>query len=306
MRTAFISTLFDIAKRDKNVYLLTGDLGFGALQCFWDELPDQIINIGIAEQSMTAVAAGMGLEGKTIFTYSIGNFNAMRVLEFVRNDCAYHNLNVNIVSTGGGLVYGPLGMSHHATEDIAIMRALPNVAVIAPNDPIEMAEATKAAYKKQGVCYLRIGRGSQPIHENLDDFEIGKAFKIKDGAEVAIFFTGAIYDEVNKAVEILKMTNICPALYSFPTVKPIDTETVFECAQVFNSIITVEEHNISGGFGSAVAEVIAQNRCKARLTMVGLQDVYPSIVGSQDYLRSYYHIDAQAIVEKVKQCVSGQ
>lgn len=302
MRTAFISTLFDIAKRDKNVYLLTGDLGFGALQCFWDELPEQIINIGIAEQSMTAIAAGMGLEGKTVFTYSIGNFNAMRVLEFIRNDCAYHNLNVNIVSTGGGLVYGALGMSHHATEDIAVIRALPNVAVIAPNDPIEMKAATKAAYEKKGVCYLRIGRGSQPIHESIDHFEIGKAFKIKDGADIAIFFTGGMYDEVNKTDEILRQDGVFPALYSFPTVKPIDKNTVLKCAQAFDRIVTVEEHNICGGFGSAVAEVIAQNRCRARLTMIGLQDVYPSIVGSQDYLRRYYNIDASSIAEKVKEC----
>ena len=159
MRDTFVKTLLEIAKKDKNVYIVTGDLGFGVLRPFWEELPDQIINAGIAEQNMTTVAAGMALEGKTVFTYSIGNFPTIRCLEQIRNDCAYHHANVKIVCVGGGFVYGSLGMSHHATEDIALLRALPDVTVVCPGDLVEAEEATKAIANYPGTCYLRLGRG---------------------------------------------------------------------------------------------------------------------------------------------------
>ena len=167
MRDTFVRTLIEIAKKDKNVHLITGDLGFGVLKPYWEQLPDQFTNAGISEQNMTSVAAGMALEGKIVFTYSIGNFPTLRCLEQIRNDCAYHNANVKIVCVGGGFVYGSLGMSHHATEDLAIMRALPNIAVMAPGDLMEAQAATKAIYNHNGTCYLRLGRGGEKqIHEN--------------------------------------------------------------------------------------------------------------------------------------------
>ena len=152
----------DIAEKDKNVVLITGDLGFGVLKPFWEKFPDQFINAGIAEQDMTGFAAGMALCGKTVFTYSIGNFPTLRCIEQIRNDCAYHNANVKIVCVGGGFTYGPLGMSHHATEDIAVMRAMPDVTVFAPGDAAEAAACTKAMYETPGTCYLRLGRGGEP------------------------------------------------------------------------------------------------------------------------------------------------
>ena len=166
MRDTFVRTLIDIAKADKNVHLVTGDLGFGVLRPFWEQLPDQFTNAGIAEQNMTSFAAGMALEGKTVFTYSIGNFPTLRAIEQIRNDCAYHNANVKIVCVGGGFVYGSLGMSNHATEDLAIMRALPDVVVVAPGDLVEAKCATRAIYQHQGTCYLRLGRGGEKrIHD---------------------------------------------------------------------------------------------------------------------------------------------
>ena len=157
------------------------------------KFPDRFFNVGIAEQNMTPVAAGMALTGKTVFTYSIGNFPTLRCLEQIRNDCAYHNANVKVVCVGGGFVYGSLGMSHHATEDISILRSLPNVVVLAPGDLLEAEEATKAMAKYNGTCYLRLGRGGEKrIHEKIDYFTIGKAIKVKDGKRVAIFSTGAI------------------------------------------------------------------------------------------------------------------
>ena len=303
MRNAFVKTLLEIAKNDKNVYIITGDLGFGVLKPFWDELPNQIINAGVAEQNMTSIAAGLAMQGKTVYTYSIGNFPTLRCIEQIRNDCAYHNANVKIVCVGGGFVYGSLGMSHHATEDIAMMRALPDVTVLAPGDLVEAEYATRAIYEHQGTCYLRLGRGGERrIHEKLDGFTIGKAIEIQKGEKVAVFSTGAIFDEVNEACEELKKQDIVPTVYTFPTVKPIDREVILECAKTHKSIITVEEHNLSGGFGSAVAEVLAEcDEAKAKLIRIALDDRYSSIVGSQKYLRKQYCIDAKTIFEKVKE-----
>ena len=303
MRDTFVRTLLEIAKKDKNVYIITGDLGFGVLKPFWTELPDQIINAGIAEQNMTSIAAGLAMQGKTVYTYSIGNFPTLRCIEQIRNDCAYHNANVKVVCVGGGFVYGSLGMSHHATEDIAMMRSLPDVTVLAPGDLVEAECATKAIYETPGTCYLRLGRGGEKrIHEKLDGFTIGKAIEIQKGEKVAVFSTGAIFDEVNEACEELKAQGIIPTVYTFPTVKPIDKEAILECAKTHKAIITVEEHNLSGGFGSAVAEVLAEaDGVKAKLVRVALDDRYSCIVGSQKYLRKQYSIDAKAIIEKIKE-----
>lgn len=301
MRDTFVRTLIDIAQNDKNVYLITGDLGFGVLKPFWELLPEQFINAGIAEQNMTGIAAGMALEGKTIFTYSIGNFPTLRCIEQIRNDCAYHNANVKIVCIGGGFVYGSLGMSHHATEDLAIMRALPDVVVMAPGDSIEAENATKAIYKHQGTCYLRLGRGGERrIHENINDFSIGKAIKVKDGEDIAIFSTGGISDEAIDAYKKLELCGIKPALYTFPTVKPIDRNVIIDCSQKYELLVTVEEHNIVGGFGSAVSEVLAENYFrKCKLVRIGINDTYSSVVGSQSFLRENYNMAAQNIVERV-------
>lgn len=301
MRDAFVKTLLEIAKNDRNVYLITGDLGFGVLKPFWEQLPNQFINAGIAEQNMTTLAAGMALEGKTVFTYSIGNFPTLRCLEQIRNDCAYHNANVKVVCVGGGFAYGSLGMSHHATEDLAIMRALPDVTVLAPGDLVEAENATRAIYTHDGTCYLRLGRGGEKrIHERIDDFKIGKAIKIKDGIEIVIFTTGAIFDEAVAAVEMLKEQGYNPALYTFPTVKPIDKEVIENCAETFRLIVTVEEHNIIGGLGSAVSEVIAEiSEARARTLKIGLNDKYSSVVGSQKYLRDVYGMSAEKIVDRV-------
>lgn len=303
MRDTFVKTLLEIAKKDKNVYIVTGDLGFGVLKPFWTELPGQIINAGIAEQNMTSIAAGLAMQGKIVYTYSIGNFPTLRCIEQIRNDCAYHNANVKVVCVGGGFVYGSLGMSHHATEDIAMMRALPEVTVLAPGDLVEAECATKAIYETKGTCYLRLGRGGEKrIHEKLDGFSIGRAVEIQKGEKVAIFSTGAIFDEVKEACDELKKEGKNPTVYTFPTVKPIDREVILDCAKIHKAIITVEEHNLSGGFGSAVAEVLAEiDGEKAKLNRVALDDRYSSIVGSQKYLRKQYHIDAKSIIEKVNE-----
>lgn len=300
MRDSFIRSLLELAKEDRSIELITGDLGFGVLKPFWEAVPDQFINVGIAEQNMTSIAAGMALEGKTVFTYSIGNFPTLRCLEQIRNDCAYHGANVKIVCIGGGYVYGSLGMSHHATEDLAVMRSLPNVAVFAPADKVEAAEVARAVAKHPGTCYIRLGRGGEAvIRESIDNFRIGKAIPVCTGSRVAIFSTGDIYGEVAAAREILERSGITPTIYTFPTVKPLDEETIQRCAASHELIVTCEEHNLSGGFGSAVAEVLAQTASSARLLRLGIPDTYCATVGDQSHLRRQYGLKGDQIAHRI-------
>lgn len=305
MRDTFVRTIIELAKKNKNIELVTGDLGFGVLKPFWEQCPDQFTNAGIAEQNMTSVAAGMALSGKTVFTYSIGNFPTLRCLEQIRNDCAYHEANVKVVCVGGGFVYGSLGMSHHATEDLAIMRALPGVVVMAPGDLAEATEAVKAITEYPGTCYLRLGRGGEKrIHDKIENFQIGKAIKVRDGEKVAIFSTGAIFEEVQKAHDMLREKGMNPVVYTFPTVKPIDKEVITRCARECELVVTCEEHNMVGGFGSAVAEVMAEMTSKqARLLRIGLEDAYCTKVGSQAYLREECGISARWIAQKIENAI---
>lgn len=305
MRDTFVRTLVELAKEDKNIELLTGDLGFGVLKPFWETVPDQFTDAGIAEQNMTTVAAGMALEGKTVFTYSIGNFPTLRCLEQIRNDCTYHKANVKIVCVGGGLVYGSLGMSHHATEDLAVMRALPDMVVMAPGDPAEAEAATRAIAAYPGTCYLRLGRGGERrIHESIMDYQIGRALQIRDSRQegrknITVFSSGAILDEVCDACSFLEQKDVGILQYSFPTVKPIDREAIIKCAKDTDAVFTVEEHNITGGFGSAVAEVMAEVACGTPLYRIGLNDEYCTKVGSQQYLRNEYGLSAEKIAEYI-------
>lgn len=304
MRDTFVRTLIDEAKKNQNIELVTGDLGFGVLKPYYEQLPNQFTNAGIAEQNMTGIASGMALCGKTVFTYSIGNFPTLRCIEQIRNDCAYPGANVKIVCVGGGFVYGALGMSHQATEDIAVMRAMPNVTVVCPGDRAEAQEATKAISSTQGTVYMRLGRGGEKrIHDKIEHFEIGKAIKIKSAKDcdkkIALFSTGAILDEASDAVETLEKKNIGVEQYSFHTVKPIDKDVILSCADRFDMIVTVEEHNVVGGFGSAVSEVITDYGKAVRVVKIGLNDEYCSKVGNQAYLRDQYGMSARGIVKTV-------
>ncbi len=304
MRDTFVRTLIELAKNDPKIELITGDLGFGVLKPYFEQVPNQFTNAGIAEQNMTGVAAGMALEGKTVFTYSIGNFPTLRCLEQIRNDCAYHNANVKIVCVGGGFVYGSLGMSHQATEDIAIMRALPDVAVFAPGDLAEAEEVTKAIADYPGTCYLRLGRGGEKrIHKSIENFQIGKAIKVNEGKDVAIFTTGAIFEEIEVALEVLNANGVNPTVYTFPTVKPLDVDTIKNCAENHSLIVTCEEHNVVGGFGGAVAEVMAENPAKAKLMRIGMDDQYCTRVGNQKYLRNEYGMSGKTIAERILEMI---
>lgn len=303
MRDAVIKAIETLAGNDKNIILISGDLGFGVLDHFRKEMPEQYFNAGICEQSMTSMAAGMALEGKKVYIYSIGNFPTLRCIEQIRNDICYHNANVTIIAVGGGFAYGSLGMSHHATEDIAIMRSLPNMRVFAPADA---AEANLIAYqtaKLNTPCYIRLNKGGEPdIHssyETVKNYELGQAIPLRKGKDICLLSTGAITIEAMKAAQLLTANKVDAAVYSFPSIKPIDIETLDICAETYKYIFTIEEHNNIGGFGSAVSEVISGRHTRPKIVRIGLPDIYSSIVGSQTYLRHAYHMDGQAIAQKI-------
>ena len=302
MRDTFVRVLADEMAQDPNIVLMIGDLGFGVMKPIWDRFPDRIINAGIAEQSMVSMAAGLAATGKTVLVYSIGNFPTLRPLEQIRNDCAYHNASVKIVCVGGGFVYGSLGMSHHATEDLAVMRALPDVRCFAPGDQVETGAVTREIIHTPGTCYLRLGRGNEPvIHTgNLVDWKAPSPLTLKAGKDIALLSTGGILTQTMAAAERLAGINIWAEVVSFPCIKPMDTEAVKKLLKRFRHVVTVEEHNIAGGFGSAICEIAAETGTGCRVHRIGLQDSYSTVVGNQQYLREVYGMDEKSIAEKAE------
>ncbi len=287
MRTAFIETLFELAQKDERITLIVGDLGFGVVTRFMEKLPKQFVNAGVAEQNMTGLATGMALSGKIVFTYSIANFPVLRCLEQIRNDVCYHNANVKIVAVGGGMAYGSLGMTHHATEDLAIMRVLPNMTVVAPNDPIEVRHAVREIVAHNGPCYLRLGRTGEPIlHTSEPAFLLGKAITIRYGKDITLIATGGQLFETMKAANMLAGQGIQARVLSMHTVKPLDAEAILAAASETSAIFTIEEHSVIGGLGGAVAEVLMEAEVRPRsFRRIGLKDTFSSIVGDQEYLR---------------------
>ena len=300
MRDAFVRALMREAARDPRLTLITGDLGFGVLKPFWETYPDQFVNAGIAEQSMTGLAAGLARTGRTVLTYSIGNFPTLRCIEQIRNDCAYHDADVKIVCVGGGLVYGSLGMSHHATEDMAILRALPGVTVFTPGDPAEVEAVVPEMLRTPGTCYLRLSRGGEPtLHDGpVEGWRVPRALTLRRGADVALLSAGGILTQTMSAADMLAGKGVSAEVVSFPCIKPIDAERILDLAGRFRHLVAVEEHSVVGGFGSAVAEVLAEGGCACRLHRIGMPDRYSSIVGTQQYLRGVYGMDDRAICER--------
>lgn len=300
MRDQFVERLSRMAERDPRIMLITGDLGFGVLDDFRHKFPKQFINAGVAEQSMTGIATGLALEGYTVYTYSIANFVFMRCLEQIRNDAAYHDCNVNVVCVGGGFSYGALGISHHATEDLAIMRSLPGVTVVSPCDKWEASEATEAISQQSGVCYLRLDKSSANLDHHDEPFQLGSARKIREGADATLIATGGILEEVLKAADQLRQTGIFCRILGMHTIKPVDKEALTAAARETGGIVTIEEHTVDGGLGSAVAETLLENGASPGFFhRVGLREGFSSVVGSQCFLRTRYKMDASAIVAVV-------
>jgi transketolase len=302
MRAAFIRALLDLAERDDRIYLVVGDLGYSIIEPFVARFPARFLNVGVAEQNMTGIAAGMALCGKVVFTYSIANFPTLRCVEQIRNDVCYHNADVKIVSVGGGLGYGALGITHHATEDIAVMRALPHTVVVAPGDPIEAELATRAVVEQPGPCYLRLGKSGEPrIHQPGVDFSLGKAITVREGDDLCLIATGSMLSSAVKVAELLSRDGIQTRVLSMHTIKPLDTEAVLGAARETSAIVTLEEHSVTGGLGSAVAETLAEfNGVRVAFKRLGLPPMFTSQVGSHDYLKAVYALSVEEILKSLE------
>lgn len=302
MRTAFFHSLLDMAAKDQRIQLVTGDLGFGAVESFAERFPDQFLNVGVAEQNLIGISAGLALSGKIVFAYSISNFPTLRCLEQIRNDVCYHNANVKIVTAGGGFSYGVLGMSHHVTEDLAVMRALPNMTVVAPGDPVETAAAACAMAHETGPAYLRLGRNGEPaIHKDGNSFQWGKAILVCPGMDLTLISTGTLLELALQTAEALGDYGLQARVLSMPFIKPLDQEAVLTAARETRALITLEEHSILGGLGGAVAEVLAESsEEKILFKRIGLPSVFSSHIGSQPYLRAAYGLSKESILESIK------
>ena len=305
MRSAFVKELETHISSNKKLMLLTADLGFGVFDEIEKNYPEQYCNVGIAEQSMMGMAAGLSLEGYSVVAYSIANFATLRCLEQIRNDIAYHNLDVTIVASGGGFGYGQLGMSHHATEDLSIMRALPGTKVIAPGSEWEMREVTRKILTSGGLTYLRLDKSRYNESPNEELF-IGRMRRVFSGCDLSIIATGGILSEAILARDALRDHSINAQVISCHSLKPIDVETVLDAALNTGGIVTLEEHNKIGGLGSAISEVcMDHNIIPKKFLRIGLDDSYSEIVGDQIYLRKHYGLDSETVVEKIYNLLKG-
>jgi len=302
MRSAFFQSLQKLAEQDSRVHFLTGDLGFKVADDFISACPKQFLNMGVAEQNMMGVAAGMALSGKVVFAYSIANFPTIRCLEQVRNDICYHQANVKIVAVGCGFAYGSLGMTHHGIEDLAILRPLAGLTIVAPGDPIEAVQLTKAIGQIEGPCYLRLGRDGEPtVHEPNQLIELGKATKIREGSDITLISTGSILPTVARVADLLINEGIQTRVLSMHTLKPLDKEAIASAAQETEGIVTIEEHRLVGGLGGAVAECVAEMDEKVAFKRIGIPSVYSPYVGDQDFQRMKFGLSEEGIFKSVKE-----
>lgn len=299
MRDVFASELEDLAAIDDRVTLLTADLGFGVFERFIDKFPNQYLNVGVAEQNMLAVACGLALEGRVVFAYSIGNFPTLRCLEQIRNDAAYHEANVNIVSVGGGFSYGPLGMSHHATEDLAIMRAIPRVQVFSPGTLSDVAHSVHAMAQAHGTAYLRLDKSHAEERAVSEPFRDGQWRVMERGGDATIVACGGVLQEALVASARLAESGLKIQVVNATQLSPLDHQEVMRCLGDVHLVVTLEEHVVRGGLGGAVAEAMATSGHPARLVRVGVGDEFVSEVGSQAFLRQQIGLDAESVCARV-------
>ena len=298
MRTAFIATLLSEAKKNPNIFLVTGDLGFGVLEHFQNELPKQFINSGVNEQTMMGMAAGMASTGKRVFVYSIANFSTLRCLEQIRNDVCLMNNPVVVVSVGAGYAYGPQGYTHHALEDIAVMRAMPNLEIVIPSDPFETNQLTAYLANSNSPSYLRIGKGNEKsINIYKPKLEFGKINEIIKGESGTILFVGSIGTVALEAAALLNEKGIKTAVASVPFISNLDHDYLKK-ASLKGPIITVEEHSPRGGFGSCLLEYLNKEKIQSKVKIMAASQFNLSQIGSQDFLRESNGLSAQSVVEE--------
>lgn len=295
MRTNFINQLIEEARHNDKIFLLVGDLGYHVIEPFAEEFPDRFLNVGIAEQNMAGIAAGLAMTGYNVYFYSIGNFPTIRCLEQIRNDIAYHQASVKVVSVGAGYAYGSLGATHQATEEIGALRVLPNMVVATPGDPLEARAITKISASYDGPMYIRLGKAGEKIVHTEDhiNLKIGDICSVitREGKQTAVLACGNILDA---ALRQINDENLNYDLYSVPFVKPINKEQLINIVKTHPAgLITIEEHQKSCGMGAAIVEVLndlyyeGDIEVYPKVKRIAIPDEFASVVGTQNYLREY-------------------
>lgn len=300
MRPAFAKRLNELAGKNEDIFLLIGDVGFSVFEKFATEFPDRFFDAGVAEQNMIGVAAGLALSGKTVFIYSIIPFAMMRCLEQIRNDLCMQELNVKIVGMGAGLHYGPSGPTHHGTEDISLMRSLPQMTIISPSTAEESAQAITEAMTIHGPVYIRISKsyGSYKDYQQKQ-LSLNRGVSISNGTDVTIVATGSIVYQLLEVVSNLETAGLSVRLLNIRMLKPIDKEIILKAAAETRYVFTVEEHNITGGLGSAVAEIIVESEFNPCFARIALPDIFIKDVGSRQNLLERHSLTAAAVTEKI-------
>jgi transketolase len=304
VRNAFADEITRLAADDPAVVLLSGDIGNRLFDRFKEIAPDRFYNCGVAEANMVGVAAGMAMCGLRPVAYTITPFITYRVIEQIRDDLCYHNVPVVLVGTGSGLRYASLGATHHSLEEIAMLRTLPNMTVLAPADAAEVRACLRDALQLPGPAYLRIGKKGEPaLHANPPLHALGKHFVLRDGGDVCLIATGVAAATALKAGDLLSERGVSARVLSVPTVKPLDGSLLAECFNEFPVVVSVEEHGLIGGFGSAIAEwlVDCETPPPGRLIRIGTADSFMHGGGETDFALEHYEITAPAIAQRVEQ-----
>lgn len=302
MRTGIIKNIHEFMRRDKNIYFLTGDLGYSVLEAMQEDFPKRVINVGVAEQNMMSLATGLALSGKKVYVYSIIPFVTMRCYEQIRDDICYNNVDVTILGVGAGLSYGVLSATHFALEDIAILRPLPNLSIFSPADETEAVLGVRYLYTQKTPSYVRIGKKKEKVvYEKPYRFRFGKGTVISKGKDITVFATGPIISEVIQAVSYLsEKKGIKATVVDIHTIKPLDSKLIARESKNKKMVFTVEEHAKIGGLGSAVAEVLSGYKDAPILKIIGTQDRFIHEVGSQKYLRETVGLSPDRIAKTIE------
>lgn len=300
MRGAFAHTLVELAAQDPRVMLLTGDLGYNALEPFAERFPRQFINVGVAEQNMVGIATGLAEAGFIPFAYSITPFAALRPYEFFRNGAIAHQLPVRLVGMGGGFEYGPAGHSHFGLEDVGVMRLQPSLVVIAPADAEQTRQAMLETWNLPGPVYYRLGKDDKTRVPGLGgQFQLGRAQVIRQGADAVLIAMGAVASEAAAAAELLAQQGISVTMAIVASVSPAPKEELAELLSQARFAFTVEEHFVVGGLGSLVSEIVAEEGLPCRVRRCGVADLDPARSGSQAYLRARHGLTGAALATTV-------
>jgi len=296
MQSAYIGKLMELAERDTNVLHVLADSGTGYDEMFRRNFPKQIYNFGIAEENMIAAAAGMAMVGRIPFVFTAGAFLAYRSFEFIRDDVCFQDLNVKIVGMGSGLSWSSLGPTHHTTEDIAVLRSIPNLMILSPATPKQVTECVRIAYENVGPVYIRIGMNHEKeFYDDKYRMNISENETILKGKEILVYSTGSILEEVCEAATILKKNGIQVEIVNVTTIKPFDKGDIIEKSKKFHIIYTVEEHNVIGGLGSIISEVVAENNLDVKVNKIGLNDCFAIGYGTHSTVRKNNGLDAASI-----------